>query len=418
MAKKKLIFRETPHTGVFHVMSEAQKSGYRPGRPDWCNLGQGQPEVGRIEGAPSRLSWITLEPHDHAYGPVGGIDELREAVAEHYNRLYREDADSKYRKENVSISSGSRVMLSRILTTLADVRIGYRVPDSAVYEDLLGYQLHRMKAVPVSTGSDESFILTSVRLREEIQANKLQAFLLSNPCNPTGQLVRGADLKKYVLAARVSKCTFIMDESYSQFTYTEDGEPGNGPESAARYVRHVEKDPVLLVDGMTKGFRYPGWRLGWVVGPSSIIEKLNRAASAMDGGPSLPAQRLAIKALEPERAERETSAVRRVFARKRNVMLKGLRDLGIRCEHEPHGAFYVWADLGGLSKPLNDAEAFFREGLERRIITVPGRSFDVNPGGANRPLKELKKWIRFSFGLPEEKMAVGLERMAEMINGD
>ena len=67
---------------------------------------------------------------------------------------------------------------------------------------------------------------------------------------------------------------------------------------------------------------------------------------------------------------------------------------------------------------MNDAQAFFREGLERRIITVPGRSFDVNPGGANRPLKELKKGIRFSFGLPEEKMNVGLERMAEMINGD
>lgn len=415
MAKRKVVFQEFPHMGISHVMAEAGKFGYRPGRPDWSNLGQGQPEVGRIEGAPSRLAWITLEPHDHAYGPVGGIDELREAVAEHYNRLYREDSDSKYRKENVSISSGGRMTLSRILTTLADVRIGYRVPDSSVYENLLGYQLHRMKAIPVPTGSDESFILTPARLKEAVIANKLKAFLLSNPCNPTGQLIRDKDLKKYVIAARRSRCTLILDESYSQFTYGDDGEPGNEPESAARYVDHVEKDPVLLVDGMTKGFRYPGWRLGWVVGPSSVIQKLDRAASIMDGGPSLPAQRLAIKALEPARADQETCAVRRVFARKRNVMLKRLQEMKIRCEPEPRGAFYVWADVGGLAKRLNNAQKFFEAGLERKVMTVPGGFFDVNPGGTNRPMKELKKWVRFSFGLPEEKMAVGLERIGEMI---
>jgi len=195
VAKKQAIFREVPYMGVFHVMAEAAKFGYRNGRPDWCNLGQGQPEVGRIEVSPSRLSWITLEPHDHAYGPVVGIQELRESVAEHYNRLYRVDADSRYRKENVSIASGGRVMLSRILTTLADVNIGHRVPDYSAYEDLLGYQRHRMKVLAVPTGPNESFALSPSHFNEVVKANKLQAFLLSNPCNTTGQVVRGADLK-------------------------------------------------------------------------------------------------------------------------------------------------------------------------------------------------------------------------------
>ena len=138
----------------------------------------------------------------------------------------------------------------------------------------------------------------------------------------------------------------------------------------------------------------------------------------MDGGASLPAQRLAIKALEPDRADQETCAVRRVFARKRNHMLKALQGMGIRCEHEPRGAFYVWADLGDLAKPLNNAQKFFEGCLERKVLTVPGRFFDVNPAGTNRPMKELKKWIRFSFGLPEEKMNMGLERIKEMIQGD
>ena len=110
--------------------------------------------------------------------------------------------------------------------------------------------------------------------------------------------------------------------------------------------------------------------------------------------------------------------MRRVFTRKRNLMLDSLRSVGIRCEPESNGTFYVWGDLGGLDKPFNDAEAFFQAALERKVMTVPGRFFDVNPGGANPPMKELKKWVRFSFGTPEEKMIVGLERLGEMIRGD
>ncbi len=68
--------------GVIWVVAEAMKLGFRNGHPDWSNLGQGQPEVGPMEGAPERLSTMELEPHDHAYGPVGGTGELREVVAE------------------------------------------------------------------------------------------------------------------------------------------------------------------------------------------------------------------------------------------------------------------------------------------------------------------------------------------------
>ena len=418
MAKKKTTFRNVPFMGVAQVMVNAAEFGYRSGRPDWCNLGQGQPDVGRIEGAPNRLTWITLEPHDHSYGPAGGIDELREAVADHYNRLYRVGEDSRYKKENVSIASGGRLMLSRIFATFDSISVGHKFPDSASYHDLFSHHLDRIEPVPVQAGLDESFRLDPARLGKVIAAKKLRAFLIGNPCNPTGDLIRDGDLKAYLVAARRTRCTLVMDESYSHFIYGEDGAPESGPVSAAAYVRNVEKDPVLIVDSLSKNFRYPGWRLSWAVGPSSVIQNLERAASGFDGGPSLPAQRLAIKALDPERADEETTAVRRLFAKKRNVMVEGLESLGIRCEHGPLGTFYVWAELSGLPKPLNDAEAFFKAGLERKVVTLPGRFFDVNPGGAHPPMKELKKWARFSFGPSEDKITMGLERLGEMIEGD
>ncbi len=415
MAKRKQTFRDIPYMGVAQAMVDAAEFGYRNGRPDWCNLGQGQPDVGRIEGAPNRLTWITLEPHDQSYGPAGGIDELREAVANHYNRLYREGEDSRYKKENVSIASGGRLMLSRIFATFDSISVGYKYPDSSAYHDLFSHHLDRVKPVPVQTGPDESFHLDPARLGKAMADGKLQAFLIGNPCNPTGDLIRDADLKSYLTAARKNKCTLIFDEAYSHYIYGEDGAPGTGPVSAAAYVRNVERDPVLIVDGLSKNFRYPGWRLSWVVGPSNVIQNLERAATGLDGGPSLPSQRLGIKALDPERADEETSAVRRLFARKRIAMMEGLEALGIRCEHAPLGTFYVWADVSGLPKSLNDADAFFKAGIGRKVITLPGRFFDVNPGGAHPPMKELKKWVRFSFGPSEDKVTTGLERLGEII---
>ena len=103
-----------------------------------------------------------------------------------------------------------------------------------------------------------------------------------------------------------------MDEFYSHFIY-EGRNPGCGPVSSAEYVNDPETDPILVIDGLTKSFRYPGWRMGWVLGPSEIIETLGRAASAIDGGPSRVSQRLALRALEPEYADQETSALRDMF---------------------------------------------------------------------------------------------------------
>ena len=89
-------FRPVPKTGVIYVTSEATKLGFTSGDPDWCNLGQGQPETGDLPGAPPRITEIAIATDDQEYAPVGGLGELREAVAGLYNRLYRKGMASQY----------------------------------------------------------------------------------------------------------------------------------------------------------------------------------------------------------------------------------------------------------------------------------------------------------------------------------
>ena len=75
-------FRPVPFTGVIYVMAEAARRGFRYGHPDWCNLGQGQPETGPLPGAPPRVHQVEIGVDDQEYAPIPGIWELRRAVAD------------------------------------------------------------------------------------------------------------------------------------------------------------------------------------------------------------------------------------------------------------------------------------------------------------------------------------------------
>ena len=406
--------RDIPYMGVIFVVHEAMKLGFYNGHPDWCNLGQGQPEIGEMEGAPPRLMHIELAPEDHAYGPINGTDRARSAVAAHYNRLYRAGMPG-YSGANVSLASGGRLVLSRIFAALGSARIGYQTPDYTAYEDMIDYHRHRITPVHVPAREEDGFRLTPQLLERAIVAHRLSAFVLSNPCNPTGQVIRGEELRECVHIARRTNCLLILDEFYSHFIYEPDGRPGLGPVSAAPFIEDPEADPIVLVDGLTKSFRYPGWRVGWAVGPQAVIETLGRAASAIDGGPPQITQRAAIEVLEPRRADQETHALRQVFARKRNLMIARLAEMGIRCARPSEGTFYVWASIADLPEPFNDANAFFRRALEHRVMTVPGAFFDINPGKERLGTSPFRQWVRFSFGPPEANVVMGLDRLGEML---
>lgn len=408
--------RPVPYMGVIWVVHEASKLGFWNGHPDWCNLGQGQPEVGEMEGAPPRIRDVHLAESDQAYGPLGGSQEIREAIAATYNRQYRKGMKSQYTAANVSFASGGRQALTRLFAILADgTRVLYKTPDYTAYEDYLAYHKNRCTMVPLAAEEADGFSIPAERLEAAVRRQKIGAFVFSNPCNPTGEVIAGDELARYVELARSGNCLLGSDEFYSHFIYNKDGSPASGPVSAAAYVEDVEKDPVLLLDGLTKSHRYPGWRAGWVVGPSHCIEMLNRAASALDGGPSLMVQRAALEALQPARADQETTALRAMFAQKRALMLQKLRGMGIKPAADPYGTFYIWASIRDLPAPLNDGDAFFHACLARKVMTVPGRFFDVRPDGV-RPVREpFGSWVRFSYGPGMAVVAEGLRRMEEVV---
>jgi aspartate/methionine/tyrosine aminotransferase len=406
-------FRAVPRTGVIYVMHRAAQLGFATDRALWANLGQGAPECGDLPGAPARCEQIALSPDVNEYGPIGGIGALRQKVADFYNTTYRQGRSSKYGPENVSIAPGGRAAMTRIAAAMGEVNMGHFIPDYTAYEELLT-TFKGFVPIPILLSSRNGYRIPLDELRREIVGRGLSSILFSNPCNPTGQLVEGEELDGWVALARETRCTLVLDEFYSHYVYT-----GTDPEetrmvSSAAYIEEVESDPVILVDGLTKNWRYPGWRISWILGPSQVISQVESAGSYLDGGPNHPFQREALRLLDTDFAVQETRALQSEFTLKRRYMIERLRALGIEIECEPQGAFYIWGDLRQLPPPLNDGLAFFEAGLEERVITVPGVFFDVNPG-RRRTLGRYQTYARFSFGPAMTELERGLDAIDRLI---
>jgi aspartate/methionine/tyrosine aminotransferase len=408
-------FRTVPRTGVIFVTTEAARRGYAPTDEEWCNLGQGQPETGPLPDAPPRIGAVEIDPNDQEYAPVPGLWELREAIAGLYNALYRRGMPSQYSAENVSVSGGGRVSLIRACAALGTINLGHFLPDYTAYEELLDV-FRLFSPIPILLEPEAGYAFSAEQLRREINGRGLSALLASNPSNPTGKLVAGEELRTWVETARELDCTLLLDEFYSHYIWRDDAGFSGTMESAARYVEDVDRDPVVLFDGLTKNWRYPGWRVTWTVGPKSVIEAVASAGSFLDGGGSKPMQRAAIPLLDPAVRRLETAAIHQTFKKKRDLMLRGLKGLGVRFDRYPDGSFYGWGSVAGLPPSMNTGMSFFRAALEQKVICVPGEFFDVNPGKrrAGRGSR-FRDYVRFSFGPSEETLQRALERLETLV---
>ena len=222
------------------VLAGAAARGFRPGDPDWINLGQGQPEIGDLPGAPPRITIVTLDPGDHAYGPVNGAPALREAVAAHYNRLYRSGPAAAGTRPRTSRSSPAAARRSTGPSPRsAHVDVGYLLPDYAAYDDILDRNAPRISPVPCPPPATRS------RRRRRRRA---AALLLSNPRNPTGEVIAGDDLRAPGRRLRTPPGrALLVDEFYSHYVYEPRPRgrfgPAARPVSAAEHVERRRRRP-------------------------------------------------------------------------------------------------------------------------------------------------------------------------------
>lgn len=136
--------------------------------------------------------------------------------------------------------------------------------------------------IPVPLNRDDNYHIHPDKIEEEIKRGT-SVFITSNPRNPTGQVITNPELGQIQTICR-DKATLIMDEFYGGYNYTS-GCDGTVV-SAADNIENVDDDDVLIIDGLTKRFRLPGWRVAWIIGPKEFIKAIGSCGSYLDGGTS------------------------------------------------------------------------------------------------------------------------------------
>jgi aspartate/methionine/tyrosine aminotransferase len=229
-----------------------------------------------------------------------------------------------------------------------------------------------------------------------------------------GNVIEGEQLQQLVSFGQHYQCSLIFDEFYSHYIYTDINPNSPKTVSAAEYVEEVDLDPIIIIDGLTKNWRYPGWRISWTIGPKDVIKTISNAGSFLDGGASNIVQQEVLNLLEPDHVLQETTALQSCFFKKRNYALERLRKIGVKTDHDPQGTFYIWANLSDLPHPLNDGFKFFEAGLEEKVVTVPGIFFDVNPE-KRRTHPRFNQYSRISFGPAMEELKQGLDAIERLV---
>ncbi|MCJ1401521.1 hypothetical protein MMC11_004735 [Xylographa trunciseda] len=401
-------------TGVVWTTERAYEHGFLENPGAWANLGQGAPEVDDdIEGSFERPHSINISMSGREYGPTAGIKPLREAVANLYNVHHRQGKPSQYTWENVCIVPGGRAGLIRIAAVLNNAYLGFFIPDYTAYNEMLSL-FKNFAAIPSPLSEADGYHIHPDKISEEI-ARGTSVILTSNPRNPTGQVVCNPELAEIQDICR-DRATLIMDEFYGGYNYTSNCD--GTTVSAAENVEDVDEDDVLLIDGLTKRFRLPGWRIAWIVGPKEFIKAIGSCGSYLDGGANVPFQEAAIPMLEPTKVLREMRALQKHFLAKRDFVIGRLQEIGFvfKAQHIPDSTFYIWLDLSGLPDQISDGLNFFQACLEEKVIVVPGIFFDLNPA-KRRDLFDspCHHFVRLSYGPKMETLAKGLDGIERIV---
>jgi aminotransferase len=215
--------------------------------------------------------------------------------------------------------------------------------------------------IMVPTHEKDGFELNAAAVEERI-TDKTRALLIGYPANPTGAVMSREKLSELAGLAKRRGLMVISDEIYAQLVY-------GGAHTCVAALPGMKENTILL-GGFSKAFAMTGWRIGYACAPREIIAAMTKIHQyTMMCAPTM-GQVAAIEALRAGGSD--TTEMVADYNRRRRVIVKGLRDLGLSC-FEPKGAFYAFPSIASTGMTSED----FAERLltEEKVAVVPGSAF-------------------------------------------
>jgi aminotransferase len=322
------------------------------------------------------------------YTPNTGIPALRKAVSETYAKR-----GLSYRPEEILIGAGGVSVLNLACGAILDVGDEVLIPDPG-WPNYRGMILQwGAVPVPVAVREEDGFMYTAEALRRAI-TKKTKAIIINSPSNPTGGVASAETLGQIADLVKEQDLYVISDEIYHELVWS--GEPYT---SIAQFPGMKER--TVVMDGFSKQYAMTGFRLGWGAAPQEVIVTMTKLLENMLSSVNEGVQWGGVAALTGDQSCVEE--MKRVYLRRRELMVNGLNSIDKISCLMPRGAFYAFANISRTG--LSSREFAVRLLQEKHTVVVPGTGFGQAGEG----------FIRLSYATSEEKILEGLKRMGEFV---
>lgn len=377
---------------VFSIVNSLTIEARRRG-DDVIDLGMGNPDGATPRHIVDKLIEAVRKPKNHRYSASKGITQLRRAICEWYKRRYDVDLDPE---SEAVVTIGSKEGLSHLV--LATV-----VPGDVVMTPTPAYPIHpysviiaggEIRSIPIGPGID---FFDEMEKAYKTTLPRPKMLIINFPHNPTTQVVEGLDFfKKIVDFAKENSLIVLHDLAYADLVFD-------------NYKAHSflqvpgARDIGVEFFSMTKSYSMAGWRVGFCVGNKEIVGALIKIKSYLDYGMFQPIQIASIIALRgPQDCVED---IRRVYERRRNVLIKGLNQAGWIVE-SPKATMFVWAEIPDAFKKMGSLE-FCKLLIKKGGVAVsPGIGF--GEGGDN--------YIRFALVENEHRIRQATKGIKRVLN--
>ena len=344
-------------------------------------------EVGEPDFPPPRAAMEAcrnaLDAGDTSYTDSRGLLDLRQAIVADLDRRHGVSVDPARVLVTAGTSGAMLLVFSLLLDQGDEVVMG--TPHYPCYPNFV----RACGGVPVLVPMDPEagYALDPARV-EAALTTRTRAIVVASPANPTGAIQSEANVR----ALASLGVPLVSDEIYDGLVY-DDGRVFS--------ALHCEPDAVFALDGFSKRYAMTGFRLGWVVAPERALRPLQTLQQNLFISANHFVQHAGIAALRE--GDETVQAMRRAYARRRDLLVDGLRRLGFGVPQRPPGAFYVFADARAFGA---DSRRLAFEILERAHVGVtPGIDFGEAGEG----------WLRFCCAASEETLQEALDRIERVL---
>ncbi|MEI8356114.1 MAG: pyridoxal phosphate-dependent aminotransferase, partial [Deltaproteobacteria bacterium] len=359
---------------------------------DVIGFGAGEPDFDTPDNI-KEAARKAIETGFTKYTPVGGTDELKDAIIA---KLKRDNA-LDYARNEISVACGAKHSLYNISQAL--VQEGDEVIIPAPYWVSYPDQVILAGGKPVFIETDEgaAFKITPEQLEKVITKNT-RALILNSPCNPTGSTYSLDELKSLGEVCLRHDFAIITDDIYERLLYDNQTFYNIATALPALQPR------VIVVNGVSKTYSMTGWRIGYAAGPADLISAMTKMQSQSTSNPCSIAQKAAVEALNGPQHAVASMVVE--FEKRRTYIIDRLNAIpGVSC-FKSTGAFYAFPNFSQIygksfeGKVICNSTDFAAYLLEQaRVALVPGIAFGAD------------KFVRLSYSTSMRNITEGLDRI-------